>query len=88
MRNHFKPYTRLNPTNPPIIVKQSDPLGRLTALAQDIARRANEQGKPLAGCYSALDREMPHNTSVQDRDAVVFAYEQYAQAQGRAKRGV
>lgn len=55
-----------------IQVKAVDPLGRLHTLAHDIARRANEQGKPVAGCYSALDRECPAHVSLQDRLAVVF----------------
>lgn len=55
-----------------IALKQSDPLGKLTALALDIVRRANQQGKPVHGCYSALDREAPHGTLPQDRDAVIF----------------
>lgn len=55
-----------------ITVQQVDPLGRLHTLAHDIAQRANEQGKRAVGCYSALDRECPHGTSLQDRLAVVF----------------
>lgn len=55
-----------------IVLTQSDPLGRLTALALDIVRRANQQGKPVVGCYSALDREAPRDTLTQDRDAVIF----------------
>lgn len=55
-----------------IVVTALDPQRKLAGLAQDIADRANRQGKPVVGCYSALDREVPWSTSLQDRLAVKF----------------